>query len=222
MNLKAILLLTSLLLGSEHLSAQKLAPLYMPLGDSYTIGEGLPEDGRFPNQLVELLKKSGIEFRLGPNPARTGWTTQNLIDEELPLFKKTKPQFATLLIGVNDWVQKVPTETFRANFKYIVQEMLRVLPSKLNLVIVTIPDFSATPQGKKYSGGRDISAGIAEFNDIIKKESDQIGVKVVDIYYTTQQMKRDRSLIAEDGLHPSAAEYKLWAEMIAPHFIKFH
>ncbi len=192
----------------------------MPLGDSYTIGEGLIENERFPNQLVVLLSNEGKKVKLGPNPSRTGWTTQDLIDNELPLFKKEKPTVATLLIGVNDWVQEVSANTFRSNFRFIAKEMIKVLGDKKNLIVVTIPDFSATPEGRKYGRGRDISNGIAEFNSIIKEESKQLGLIVVDIYPATQEMKNNPNLISSDGLHPSGKEYGIWANMILPHLKK--
>ncbi len=202
------------------LFAQHNPTLYMPLGDSYTIGEGLPESGRFPNQLVVMAKKAGKTVKLGPNPSKTGWTTQDLIDNELPLFVKEKPQISTLLIGVNDWVQGVSATDFRRNFKFIITEMISVLKDKNRLIVVTIPDFSATPSGAQYGRGRDISKGIAEFNQIIEEESKKAGLVVVDIYWSTQEMKQHPEFISEDGLHPSAKEYEVWANLILPFFIK--
>lgn len=211
--------LIQLLLSTCTLKAQQ-GITYMPLGDSYTIGEGLPANERFPDQLVAMLQKDKRQITLGPNPSVTGWTTQQLIDQELPLFKKTQPQLATLLIGVNDWVQEVPADKFRSNFKFILEEMIKVLPAKNRLVVLTIPDFSATPEGKKYGRGRDISKGIAAFNAIIQEECKASGIIVVDIYADTQEMKKDSSLISEDGLHPSAKEYTIWASKVYPYFNK--
>src|SRR5437667_11023298 len=80
---------------------------YFPIGDSYTIGEGLDANENFPSLLTAHLNQSGIAIELLGNPAKTGWTTQDAIDNDLPLFKRLKPDFSTLLIGVNDWVQGV-------------------------------------------------------------------------------------------------------------------
>jgi acyl-CoA thioesterase-1 len=121
-----------------------------------------------------------------------------------------------LLIGVNDWVQGVDSGAFHKNLVYILGRMQSKLPNKSNLILVTIPDFSATPTGAQYANGRDISKGITQFNDIIKKEAVQRGLPVVDIFPLTQNMKNDKTLIAQDGLHPSAKEYALWQDMIYP------
>ena len=80
---------------------------YLPLGDSYTIGEGVIQKDSFPFLLANELQKRKIIIDILANPAVTGYTTQNLIEQELPLLQKLKPNFITLLIGVNDWVQGI-------------------------------------------------------------------------------------------------------------------
>ncbi|HHZ64279.1 MAG TPA: SGNH/GDSL hydrolase family protein [Flavobacteriales bacterium] len=189
---------------------------YAAIGDSYTIGESVEEGERWPNLMVSHLKQNGIAIEIVANPSVTGWTTQDLIDKELPIFRSSNPDFATLLIGVNDWVQKVSIEKFRANLRFIIEEMLKELSSAKRIVAITIPDFGATPAGPQYSGGRDISAGLSEFNGIIMEECENYGIACVDIFQLSQDMKDDQSLVANDGLHPSAKEYVLWEELIYP------
>ena len=150
------------------------------------------------------------------NPSATGWTTQDLIDNELPVFAAKDPTFATLLIGVNDWVQGVDTKTFQGNLEIILDAMQTELPNKHAIVLVTIPDFSVTPQGKNFTNGRDPVAGIQEFNAIIKEEGRKRNLQVVDIFPLSQAMGTDASLVASDGLHPSAKEYMLWEKQIFP------
>lgn len=189
---------------------------YAAIGDSYTIGEGVNENERWPNQLEEHLKQEGIELEIVCNPSVTGWTTQQVIDNELPIYRKSKPGFATLLIGVNDWVQDVPAEKFRENLRFIISEMQKELKNKQHLLLVTIPDFSATPEGLKYSRGRDITEGLATFNQIIKEEAAAKKLLVADIFEVSQKVKDDATLVAADGLHPSGKEYAEWEKIIFP------
>jgi len=189
---------------------------YAALGDSYTIGEAVAEDERWPNLLVAHLREAGIEIKIVANPSVTGWTTQDLIDKELPVYREAEPNFATLLIGVNDWVQGFSEGKFRENLAYIMDEMLKDLSSNKQLVIITIPDFGATPSGPKFSRGRDITAGLAAFNQIIAEEAAKRELSVVDIFEVSQGMKDDAELVGPDGLHPSAKEYALWEELILP------
>lgn len=189
---------------------------YLPLGDSYTICTGAAEKESWPVKLTKHLNEAGIKTILQDNPARNGYSTQNLIDNELPVFKKLKPDFVTLLIGVNDWVRGVSATEFKKNFVFILDEVQKQLVDKNKIIVITIPDFGVTPEGKNYGGGRNISKGISEFNTIIKSEAKKRNLAVVDIFDVSQKMKDDNSLVAKDGLHPSAKEYAVWETMILP------
>jgi len=189
---------------------------YVAIGDSYTIGEGAKKDEAWPNLLTKHLREKGIKIDLIANPSVTGWTTQQAIDRELPIFVESKPNFATLLIGVNDWVQNVDEKTFRHRLTTLMDRMLELLPNKRRLLVVTIPDFGVTPTGAKYSRGRNISEGIATFNRIITEEAKKRELRIVDIFELSKNIKNDPSLIADDGLHPSAKEYAEWEKLIFP------
>jgi len=189
---------------------------YVAIGDSYTIGEGASPNESWPALLARHLRTEGVNVDLVANPSVTGWTTHQAIERELPVFRKAKPAFATLLIGVNDWVQGVPAEMFRRDFNYLVNQMLSILPNEKRLLIVTIPDFGVTPAGPNYARGRNISKGIASFNKIIAEESTKRGLRMVEIFELSKEMGSDRSLIAADGLHPSAKAYAEWERVIFP------
>ncbi len=189
---------------------------YVALGDSYTIGTGTTLDKSWPSVLTDHLREQGVNIELVANPARNGWTSQNLIDSELPVFEKSATTCATLLIGVNDWVQGVDKKMFQKNLVYILDKVQSKLPDKSKLVLITIPDFGVTPEGVRYSGGRDISKGITEFNKIILEEAKKRNLKTVDIFEQSKKMGTDRSLVAEDGLHPSAKGYAEWEKLIFP------
>jgi acyl-CoA thioesterase I len=189
---------------------------YAAIGDSYSIGEGASPNESWPAVLTRHLNEKGLHVDLVANPSVTGWTTQQAIDRELPVFLSATPNFATLQIGVNDWVQGVDAETFRKHFAFLVDRMLGMLRDKNRLLVVTIPDFGVTPTGPHYARGRNISEGIAAFNKIITEESKKRGLRVVDVFELSKQMGKDRSLVAPDGLHPSAKEYAEWEKIIFP------
>jgi lysophospholipase L1-like esterase len=189
---------------------------YLPLGDSYTICTGASEKESWPVLLSSHLNAEKISITLLQNPARNGFSTQNLIDYELPLVKKLKPDFVTLLIGVNDWVREIPEATFHKNLIYIMDEVKKEMSADGKILVITIPDFGVTPQGKSYSGGRDISKGISHFNNIIKKEAGKRGLPAVDIFELSKKMGNDNTLVAADGLHPSGKEYAEWEKLILP------
>jgi lysophospholipase L1-like esterase len=189
---------------------------YAVIGDSYSCGEGASPKESWPALLTQHLKSQGVDVDLVSNPSVTGWTTKDAIDRELPKFIRSNPTFASLLIGVNDWVQGVDETTFRNRVSYLIDQMLAVLPNKKRLLVVTIPDFGVTPTGPRYSRGRNIHEGILGFNQIVTEEARKRGLTVVDIFPLSKKMGQDKSLVAKDGLHPSANEYAEWEKIIFP------
>lgn len=210
-----ILLVTSQAIGQTNMTSKQQIR-YAAIGDSYSNGEGASPADAWPAQLTRHLTASGLNVELVANPSRTGWTAQQAIDFELPVWRAARPDFASLQIGVNDWVQGVDANTFHQRLVTLLDTMQQVVPDTNRLFLVTIPDFSVTPTGPIYSGGRNISLGLAEFNGIIKQEAAKRGLQVVDIFTLSKNMGKDATLVAGDGLHPSAKEYRLWEEMIFP------
>ena len=82
--------------------------------------------------------------------------------------------------------------------------------------MVTIPDFGVTPTGPRYAHGRNISEGLTRFNQIIAEEAIKRDLRVVDVFPLSKKMHDDLSLVAADGLHPSAKEYDEWEKIIFP------
>src|SRR5690242_12616698 len=82
-------------------NGESMSIRYLALGDSYTIGESVPESGRFPNQLAGLLAKEGhpTEVKI---IARTGWTTSELWDGIQKESLQPPYDLVSLLIGVNN------------------------------------------------------------------------------------------------------------------------
>ena len=192
---------------------------YLALGDSYTIGTGVPESKNWPNLLTNKLKKDGIDIELISNPARNGYTTFELINFELPILEESNANFVTILIGVNDWRKGISKEEFRTNFKYILNEVDEKVGNE-NILIVTIPDFSTATNANRYANGRDISVGIFEFNSIIIEEANKKDIKYADIYPLTRDLD-DEKFFAEDRLHPSEIAYELWVNNIIYKKVEF-
>jgi acyl-CoA thioesterase-1 len=195
-------------------SANSEGITYLPLGDSYTIGQSVAAADRWPNQLVERFKAKNQSIQIVDNPAVTGFTTQDLIDQELPLLQKYKPQFVTVQIGVNDYVQGVPTETFQKNLEYIISAVQTSVGRSGSVLLVTIPDYGKTPTGAQYGNPDDSHKAILAFNDLISQAGKAHNIPVADVFSASEGVSTDASLIAKDGLHPSGKQYKLWTDVI--------
>ena len=188
---------------------------YVALGDSYTIGTALArESDRWPDRLVAAVgTPPGLELvaNLGVN----GFTSRDVIDVELPQLAALRPDFASLLVGVNDVVQGVPAATYRANAAQILDALLDAVPPA-RLVTVATPDYTVTPQGPSYGDSTTQAASIRAFNAILRELATERGIAFVDTHDLSLRALDDRSLVADDGLHPSGAQYALWVERIAP------
>jgi lysophospholipase L1-like esterase len=193
---------------------------WLALGDSYTIGQSVNENERFPAQIISLLKNDSIFIKAPQYIATTGWTTLNLLDAIAAQQPKGPFDIVTLLIGVNDQYQHFDTAGYRVHFNQCLLNAIALAGNKKDHVFVlSIPDYSVTPFAQN-SDTAQISKEIDEFNAINKTITLSFGISYTDITPLTREMKNDASLIAYDGLHPSGKEYAEWAALLAPEFIK--
>lgn len=201
--------LAALLLSScSAMPAATTNARYLALGDSYTIGETVSAEERFPNQLAKAI---GI-----PEPliiAKTGWTTDELnaaIDAADP---KGPYDLVTLLIGVNNQYRGRDAEQYRREFVGLLGRAIAFAGGDAKkVIVVSIPDWGVTP----FAEGRDrakIAREIDQYNAINREEAARAGAKYVDI--TPISRRSDASLVASDGLHPSGKQYAEWVKLIA-------
>jgi lysophospholipase L1-like esterase len=188
---------------------------YLALGDSYTIGTSVTAGERFPDQLVTAVGDGPPALELVGNLGVNGYTSADLIRDELPEVRGLSPGLVTVLIGVNDVVQGVPASTYEANVVAILDGLLAHLPAD-RIVTVAIPDYTVTPAGSDYGDPRQQHDGIVANNATMARLAGERGIAFVDIFDISLRAADDRTLVADDGLHPSRAQYALWAERIAP------
>jgi lysophospholipase L1-like esterase len=189
---------------------------FVAIGDSYTIGTAtaLPRD-RWPDQLVARLGGPEGRLRIVANLAVNGYTSRDVIERELPALDGLRTEFASALIGVNDVVQGVPDATYARHVATILDDLLeRLAPDRI--VAVSTPDYTVTPQGAAYGDPAARSAAIRRFNGLFAAAAASRDVGYVDIHDISLAAATDRGLVAADGLHPSAAQYGLWVDRIAP------
>ncbi len=188
---------------------------WLALGDSYTIGQSVDIFDRFPDQTATLLRARGVNLPVPDYIATTGWTTtdlQNAINTRNP----APHDVVSLLIGVNDQYQTHDTTGYRQRFTVLLEKSIQLARNKKqNVFVLSIPDYSVTP----YAAGLDrprIRMEIDWFNAINRSVTESYGITYLDITPSTREAETDPSLVAFDGLHPSALEYKKWAERLAP------
>lgn len=208
-----------LLALSMTASAPVGTPLsYLALGDSYTIGEAVEVEGRWPEQLAATLRVEGIALAAPRIIATTGWTTDELsaaMDAAEPLGQW---DFVSLLIGVNNQYRGRTADDFRHEFRGLLERARSLAGDRADRVLVlTIPDWGVTPFGA--ASGRDrgrIAVELDAYNAIVREEAQRLGAPCVDIAPVSRTHGGEAAMVAHDGLHPSAALYAEWTALALP------
>lgn len=189
---------------------------FLSLGDSYTIGESVPEADRWSVQLADMLRKNGVDIAKPDIIARTGWTTDELQAAIKVANNQNTYSLVSLLIGVNNQYRGQSREKYRTEFRELLQTAIRFAGGKTNRVfILSIPDWGVSP----FAQGRDgqkIADEIDAFNAVAQEEAKKLNITYIDITPTSRTAAGDASQFASDGLHFSGKQYKLWAEKTLP------
>jgi lysophospholipase L1-like esterase len=239
-----------------HATGGPLPPLralsYLAVGDSYSIGEGVDESGRWPVQLARALRAEGVMLADPQIVATTGWTTDELsaaldaMDAALvgatsaasssrpsagklaaeaapakALPTKAAPRtrdFVSLLIGVNNQYRGRSADDYRGEFTGLLRRCTGYAGGRADRVLVlSIPDWGVTPFAIQQ--GRDqapVAAELDAYNDVARATCRGQGVAFVDITATSRERGGEAAMLADDGLHPSAAMYALWTALALP------
>lgn len=194
---------------------------FLALGDSYTIGESVGKEDRWPEQLVRLLRAENVPIEDPLIIAKTGWTTDELaraIGEQDP---HGPFDLVSLLIGVNNQYRGRSADEYRTEFQSLLNQAIVFAGGRAShVVVLSIPDWGATPfaEGKNR---QQISQEIDLFNAINAEESSRTGAQYIDATSISRAAQVDGSLIASDGLHPSAKMYADWSRRVMVKVLPF-
>jgi lysophospholipase L1-like esterase len=188
---------------------------YLALGDSYTAGTGASGTERsWPAIVGKRLKaQTGREVEV-TNPAVNGFTTLDLIDNELAYVQRLKPDLVTILIGVNDLVRERETGQYRASLVTIYDAVAALDLASGRALAISIPNWSVVPAARQYGDPEQIRDLTDTFNDVAREEAEARGFKWVDITAASISGLGTAEWISADDLHPGDRQYAAWAEVI--------
>jgi lysophospholipase L1-like esterase len=206
-----------LLLFISPLMAQKINHFekikFLALGDSYTIGESVAEDQRWPVQLIKGFEQRGFKTEKPKIIATTGWRTDDLKKAILNDRPSRDYSLVSLLIGVNNQYQGKSPGDYAPEFEELLKMAIDFAGgNKSSVFVVSIPDYGYTPFGKEKQ--RKISQAIDEFNAVNRSITDKYGIQYFNITGISRKGLEDPSLVANDGLHPSGKMYSEWVKII--------
>jgi lysophospholipase L1-like esterase len=202
--------------NSQEMNDKELT--YLALGDSYTIGEGVEESGRYPNQLIKRLREETLNTWENPKIiAKTGWTVDELKlgINEANLSNQTY-DLVTLLIGVNNQYRGRSLEDYRMEFESMLHQAIVFAGGKKEHVFVlSIPDWGVTPFAiNRQSNQLKVANEIDAFNQAKKEICDKYGVAFLNITSDYREIGAYPDMVVADQLHPSKLVYEKWADVL--------
>jgi len=188
---------------------------YLALGDSYTIGQGVSEALRWPNQLGDTLMTLDYSVDTVAIIAQTGWTTSNL----LQAIESTAPSndyynLVSLLIGVNNQYQGQDFSIFQNEFDSLLTISITLANSADRVFVVSIPDYGVTPFGS--SNSEVIGQEIDMYNAYIAEHCEARNILFINITEISRTLGASAGALAPDNLHPSGTQYSEWIGEILP------
>lgn len=187
---------------------------YLALGDSYTIGQSVNFNQRFPIQLQQRLKLDSIPIDTTVIIAQTGWRTNQLqaaINAQDPDLDFT---LVSVLIGVNNQFQGLPVSQYEVELEAILNNAIQHAGGqKERVFVVSIPDWSYTPFGRNFGNPQQTTLEIDEFNAVKAEVCDRVGLTLYNITEISREGIDNPELVASDGLHPSGEQYSRWVDV---------
>ena len=196
-------------INKNFISSNNKSYSFLALGDSYTVGEGVSYEESWPSQFVDYAMERGIDFKNPELIAQTGWKTYDLLNAIKSSNLSVKYDFISLLIGVNNQFNSRPLSEFEDDLNEILTEINYLKKGNSKVIVISIPDWGYSPYGSNYDRER-ISDEIDQFNNILKKFSEQNNLNFVDVTQISRLAIKEPNLIAKDNLHPSELMYSEW------------
>ncbi len=204
-------LATAALLAAPACAAR--APfVYVALGDSTAVGLGGGAGRGYPDRLTRRLEAAGVQVEL-VNLGRNGATAADLRRRQLPRLAAAHPALVTVGVGVNDVVRGRDVRDFETDLEVIAAAVGR---TGANVVISTLPDLSRSPSGE--GSPQSLASDLKAYNAAIRRVARRHGHAVADVDLASGAALRSapNGLFSEDGFHPSARGYELWADAMWP------
>jgi lysophospholipase L1-like esterase len=143
--------------------------------------------------------------------AKSGARVADVVDEQLPLLKDTRPQWVFVGIGGNDVTHLASRGAFRAAIEKILAGVAAMHPE--HVIVLGIGEFASTP---RFAEPLRFIAGVRshELDTDLRNAANRHGALYVDIVGGTgPDFVRDPARYhSVDRFHPSDAGYALWAK----------
>ena len=171
---------------------------YVAIGasDAFGVGTDDPAKDNWPTVLAHLLGSDAHLINLGI----PGETVAEARQTELPVALDAKPSLVTVWLGVNDIVQSISVQTYKAQLEALLRTLQQ--QTRAHVFVGNVPDLSLL----SFFAGFDqstLQATISRWNAAIAQAVAATGASLVDLYADWNELATHPEYIAGDGLHPS-------------------
>jgi len=192
--------------GEESTSHQaqpekKYAGTIVAVGDSLTEGLGVAEEFAYPALLEARLQDQGYPYRV-VNAGISGETSSGAL-ARIQWILTLKPDIVILVTGANDALRGIAPELVKSNILTIVRSL------KENKVTVVLGGMQIV-----QNLGREYTAAFAEIYPEVARAED-----VILIPFFLAGVAADPGLNQADGIHPTAAGYRVIVDNITPYVL---
>ncbi len=170
------------------------------VGDSLTAGYGLDEEEAYPAQLARMLAEAGLPYRV-VNAGISGETSSGALSRIEWVLASLKPDIVILATGANDGLRGTDPALTRENLRRSVQTL------KADGVVVVLAGMQMV-----RNMGRRYTESFAEIFAQVAAEEE-----VLLVPFLLAGVAGEAQLNQADGIHPTAAGYKVVAENVFPY-----
>jgi acyl-CoA thioesterase-1 len=179
-------------------SQRKHQGTIVAVGDSLTAGLGVNEEDAYPAQLEKKLQAAGYDWKV-VNAGISGETSSGTLSR-INWVMKLRPDIVILETGANDGLRGIDPRLTRKN----IDETIRILKQK-NVIVVLAGMMMVRNLGREFTQDfADIYPSLARKHDLIL------------VPFFLQGVAGNPSLNQPDGIHPSAAGYRIITNTLYP------
>jgi acyl-CoA thioesterase-1 len=187
---------------TEKKIENKIEGTIVAVGDSLTEGLGVEEELAYPAVLEGKLNKLGYPYQV-VNAGVSGETSSGTLSR-IKWALTLKPDIVVLVIGANDGFRGIDPGLIKSNIRAIVKKL------KEQDVIVVLGGMQIVQNlGQDY-----ITAFSDIYPDVARSED------VILIPFFLADVAANQKYNQADGIHPTAAGYRIIVDNIAPYVIE--
>ena len=175
-----------------------------------SLGEGYPR--LFKQIYDQLFPGNGVNF---VNRGISGNKIKDLIDRYDQDFKAVKPDFISIMIGINDtWHgfpdDNTPPDRFKADYETLLQKIKADLPSAKLLII---EQFAFTAHPDRLGWDDDLAAKREATRSLAAKYADYF-IPMYDVLMAAEKEEFTMAELSPDGVHPAPIGHSVIATQI--------